>query len=242
MLTMGRCFLALLVVLAACGDDADGSEASTGEDASADIGATADASADAPVTSDAATSDAGSFDVGPPDDAEADAATLQDAGLPEDAAVFNPPMFTTSAPVIHLADNLDEESDFGFCIDTIGRGFGDRLHAHSCKPPGSDEDVRYSFDTDSGQIASAGFEGFCMEALVGETNAFGLVDCDASRSAQRFDYDAGTLEFHPRGDDSMCMSVGAESRPAGTWMARDLLLEPCAGVDPLLKSWVIFPE
>lgn len=95
---------------------------------------------------------------------------------------------------------------------------------------------------DSGQIESAGFAGFCVEILDGGTDPFGLVECDASNSTQRFDYDSSTLEFHPRGDTSMCMSVGRESRPAGLWMARDLLLEACDELDARYKSWVIFDE
>lgn len=47
-----------------------------------------------------------------------------------------PPDLKTPAPVIFLADNLDENQNLGFCIDTVGRGLSDRLHAHSCKPQG----------------------------------------------------------------------------------------------------------
>ena len=41
-----------------------------------------------------------------------------------------PPELQTAAPVIYLADNLDERSNLGWCIDTVGRGFGDQLQAH----------------------------------------------------------------------------------------------------------------
>ncbi len=51
-------------------------------------------------------------------------------------AVAEPPQLQTSAPVIFLADNLDEQDKLGWCIDTQGRGFSERLHAHSCKPQG----------------------------------------------------------------------------------------------------------
>ena len=52
-----------------------------------------------------------------------------------------PPNILTPAPVIYLADNLDEQDQLGWCIDTKGRGFSDRLHAHSCKQRG----VTYNF-------------------------------------------------------------------------------------------------
>ena len=40
----------------------------------------------------------------------------------------------TPSPVIHLKDNLDETDGLGWCIDTVGRGYAETLHAHSCKP------------------------------------------------------------------------------------------------------------
>ena len=49
-----------------------------------------------------------------------------------------PPELQTPAPVIYLADNLDEQDKLGWCIDTVGQGLSDRLHAHSCKPHGGD--------------------------------------------------------------------------------------------------------
>ena len=57
----------------------------------------------------------------------------------------------------------DEADDLGWCIDTIGRGMSDRLHAHSCKPRGGDVQFRLSETT--GQIASVAFEGKCMANL-----------------------------------------------------------------------------
>ena len=47
------------------------------------------------------------------------------------AAYSAPPDLKTPTPVIYLADNLDEQDNLGFCIDTVGRGFAERLHAHS---------------------------------------------------------------------------------------------------------------
>ncbi|MEP3045222.1 MAG: hypothetical protein ABJL55_04815 [Roseibium sp.] len=47
------------------------------------------------------------------------------------AAQAEPPVLQTPAPVIFLADNMDEKDDLGWCIDTLGRGFGERLQTHS---------------------------------------------------------------------------------------------------------------
>ena len=58
------------------------------------------------------------------------------------SAYAAPPDLQTPAPVVYLADNLDEQDKLGWCIDTVGRGFGERLHAHSCKPRGGDVPVR----------------------------------------------------------------------------------------------------
>ena len=33
-----------------------------------------------------------------------------------------PPDLKTPTPVVYLADNLDEQDNLGFCIDTVGRG------------------------------------------------------------------------------------------------------------------------
>ena len=53
------------------------------------------------------------------------------------AVIAAPPDLRTPAPVIHLADNLDEADDLGWCIDTIGRGLSDRLHAQRCLSVGA---------------------------------------------------------------------------------------------------------
>ena len=39
------------------------------------------------------------------------------------AVQADPPAIRTPAPVIYLADNLDEQDKLGWCIDTKGRGF-----------------------------------------------------------------------------------------------------------------------
>lgn len=165
--------------------------------------------------------------------AQTDAAN--DAMMP---ATANAPVIQAPAPIVYLADNLDEPDQVGWCIDTKGRAFQDTLHAHSCKPAG--EDVLFSYDAPSGQIRSATYDNKCTVLLAPTAEVrFGLVDCDANASAQMFDYDSASYEFSPRGDRARCISVGDTSRAAGPWVARDLLLTPCAQTAPSLKQWLI---
>ena len=73
------------------------------------------------------------------------------------------PQIRTPLPVIYLEDNLDEKDNLGYCIDTVGRGFAEKLHAHSCKPRGGD--VQFKYDNDEKRIQSATFEGKCAEVI-----------------------------------------------------------------------------
>ena len=66
------------------------------------------------------------------------------------------PNLKTPAPVIYLEDNLDEKDQLGYCIDTKGRGFGEKLHAHSCKPRRGD--VQFRYDSENGRIESETFD------------------------------------------------------------------------------------
>ena len=149
-----------------------------------------------------------------------------------------PPDLKTPAPVIYLADNLDEKDRLGFCIDTVGRGLSDRLHAHSCKPQGGD--VQFRFDSASGQIRSATFDNKCAALM--EAPATGvklaLVDC-ANGDEQRFTFATDSGEFHPVGRNDLCLAVGPASRTAGPFMARDLMLADCASTDAGLKRWIV---
>ena len=150
-----------------------------------------------------------------------------------------PPDLQTPAPVIYLADNLDEQDKLGWCIDTVGRGLSDRLHAHSCKPHGGD--VQFEFDTVSGQLRSATFDGKCanMQTVAAPGVKFGLVTCNVSAENQRFTYDAAKIRFSPKGDARLCLAVGNSSRTAGPFMSRELLLTNCAGTDAKLLTWRI---
>lgn len=155
------------------------------------------------------------------------------------AAHAAPPDLKTPAPVIYLADNLDEKDKLGWCIDTVGRGFGERLHAHSCKPRGGD--VQFRYDKDARRIASATYAGKCatLTAPPAAGVSLGLVDCSKDSAAQDFDYDGGTMEFRPGGDGTLCLAAGAASRSAGPYMSRNLELAPCASTGAALKQWRI---
>ena len=88
------------------------------------------------------------------------------------------PYIKTPSPVIYLENNLDEKDNLGYCLDTIGRGFADKLHAHSCKPRGGD--VQFKFGYDQKRIQSATFEGKCVEVIdeIKNGSRLGLFNCD----------------------------------------------------------------
>eukprot|EP00903_Cladosiphon_okamuranus_P001265 g1263.t1 len=149
-----------------------------------------------------------------------------------------PPDLKTPAPVIFLADNLDENQNLGFCIDTVGRGLSDRLHAHSCKPQGGD--IQFLFDPSSGQIRSATFDNLCAELLepASAGGKLGLLSCSGS-PLQVFTYDTGKLEFRPKGVAELCLASPGETRQAGPFVSRDLALAACADTPAAQKQWVI---
>ncbi|MBO6640444.1 MAG: ricin-type beta-trefoil lectin domain protein [Roseitalea sp.] len=146
-----------------------------------------------------------------------------------------PPALQTPAPVIYLTDNLDEVDRLGWCIDTLGRGFAENLQAHSCKPQGGD--VQFSFDGDSGLIRSVEFADYCMEFVPDAEPVFALGTCAPDNPRQQFVYDTATEAISPADDPALCVTVGAESRAAGPFMSRDLLMVSCAETDPVLRSW-----
>ncbi len=147
------------------------------------------------------------------------------------------PDLKTPAPVIYLADNLDEADKLGWCIDTQGRGFGENLHAHSCKPRGGD--VQFTFDAVSGQIRSVAFDGKCMELIPPDNPAivFGLRDCADSKKEQVFAFDPASGHITPGSKPGECVAAGAASRAAGPFMSRDLILAECETADPAVITW-----
>jgi len=149
------------------------------------------------------------------------------------------PVIQTEGAVIYLADNLNEEAKLGWCIDTQGRGFSDKLHAHSCKPQGGD--VQFSFNAKSGMIQSVEFAGKCMtlSELDNTEIPFGLHDCVENDVTQQFTYDADSMEFRITTDESKCVSVAESIIEAGPFQSRYLIINPCADLSPSFKQWVI---
>ncbi len=154
-------------------------------------------------------------------------------------AMAEAPALQTPAPVIYLADNLDEVDALGWCIDTLGRGFSEQLQAHSCKPQGGD--VQFFFDGETGQIQSAEFADKCMTLSEPENEAvpFGLKDCLENDASQQFAYATETMQFTLASDETLCLSVAETSRSAGPFMSRDLKLTPCQGTDSVFMQWII---
>ena len=151
----------------------------------------------------------------------------------------NPPIIQTPSPVIHLADNLDEKDQLGYCIDTRGRGFNEELHAHSCKERGGD--VQFSYNKETLQICSVEFIGYCIEMPGGASKGMSLrlVESSTSSSDQKFIYNEDSGEFVPEKDLALCLAVGKTSAAAGTYMSRSLTLEISSETDVKLKQWVI---
>jgi hypothetical protein len=150
-----------------------------------------------------------------------------------------PPELKTPAPVIYLADNLDEKDKLGWCIDTLGRGWSDRLQAHSCKPYGGD--VQFRFDRTSRQLKSVEFNGKCAELVdaTSKTVAFGLLDCADGSARQKFDFDGERGRFKPAGQPGLCLAVGAASKSAGPFMSRALILADCEATDARFTTWIV---
>ncbi len=152
------------------------------------------------------------------------------------AALAQEPSLQTPSPVIFLNDNLGEPDRLGWCIDTLGRDFGEQLHAHSCKPQGGD--VQFAYSADDRQIASVEFDGKCMvRSPAGSEVTFGLVDCDDGDPAQHFDFDQALGRFSPSSSADLCIAVGETIRQAGPFSSRDLILADCATTAAARITW-----
>ena len=158
--------------------------------------------------------------------------------IASDFVYAQPPEIQTLSPVIYLADNLDENENLGWCIDTKGRGFSETLHAHSCKPRGGD--VQFKFDVSNGQIQSHQFSNKCL-TILNKSNqiAFGLFDCKHNSEFQIFIYDNPQGEFRPKNNNNLCIVVGLESRKAGPFMSRNLELKKCSTIEKKYKKWIV---
>ena len=153
------------------------------------------------------------------------------------------PSIQTDGPIIHLADNLDEKDNLGWCIDTLGREQSDALQVHSCKPPTNTSlDVNFTYEATVGQIRSATYDDQCATLNAeGSKPRFGLVDCNPNDAAQAFDYEAETGRLSPRGQAGQCLAAGAESASAGPYMSRALDLVACDDTPKALRTWVVRP-
>ncbi|KEJ88871.1 ricin-type beta-trefoil lectin domain protein [Sulfitobacter donghicola] len=165
------------------------------------------------------------------------AATIA-AALPQ-ASFAEAPQIKTVGPIIHLADNLDEEAKLGWCIDTDGRELTDLAQAHSCKPNG--DDVLFAFSAETGMIESATYADICLAHNDPENpiNPFGLIACDAADPAQHFTYDEASMEIHLASDATQCLTVNAVIDDAGPYQSRDLIAAACDTLEPSFKQWVI---
>lgn len=152
---------------------------------------------------------------------------------------LNAPIIQTPSPLIHLADNLDEEGQLGWCIDTRGNGFNEELHAHSCKASGGD--VQFFYNEETHQICSVEYTGFCIEMSEGsiEGTSLSLIESNIDSPKQRFIYDEDSGEFRPEENTNLCLAVGNTSAAAGIYMFRPLTLELSSEIEEKLKTWVI---
>ena len=148
-----------------------------------------------------------------------------------DVTLVTPPILQTPSPVIHLADNLDEQDQLGYCIDTRGRGFNEELHAHSCKARGGD--VQFFYNKETLQICSVEFIGYCIEMTGGASKGMTLrlVESNTSSSDQKFIYNEDSGEFVPEESLTLCLAVGETSAAAGIYMSRSLTLELSSETD-----------
>ena len=160
--------------------------------------------------------------------------------VPTHTAFANPPSIQSDRPLVHLADNLDEKDQLGWCIDTQGRGYNEDLHAHSCKPAGRGEDTQFAYVADSGLIRSVPY-GECVSlARDGSSaNPFALRACDADDTRQIFVHDAESGELRLGTEPMFCVVVGTGSASAGPYMSRELNLARCEEMETGYKRWVV---
>lgn len=169
--------------------------------------------------------------------------------VPANIAIADAPQVPTEPPYIALGDNHDEPNNYGFCIDTDGRGQTDLLQSHTCKPAepdaprnASNHDTRFAYDPDTLQVVSYPFEGYCMQALLANVRTeFALLSC-SDHPRQKFLYQAEDQTLRLNEDPTRCVSVADQTQPAGPWVKRALYLTPCAETDPALMQWIVAAE
>ena len=156
------------------------------------------------------------------------------------------PDVPSDPPYIVLSANHDEPNGYGFCLDTYGAGQSDLMQTHTCKPAKADQprdysgnDTRFEYRQDTQQVRSYPFEGYCMHALIAsELTVFALLEC-SDHPRQKFVYSTDDKTLRLAEDQSRCVTVSAETVPAGPWVKRPLSLETCDDIDASLKQWTV---
>ena len=170
-------------------------------------------------------------------------ATPTPAPTPTPTPVADPTAATSASdsfPVeslVMLEDPLDEPEFY--CVDVAGFGanlnVNSPLQAHTCKPGADDE--MFAFNRPSeGQIYLVEHDR-CLEA---DGMSVYVRSCSES-PLQRFAY--GQDKTFRLESEDLCLTVASSNgQPAGgrSHLRRDLLLAPCADVEPNLSRWV-FP-
>ncbi|MTH97676.1 RICIN domain-containing protein [Roseibium sp. RKSG952] len=148
------------------------------------------------------------------------------------------PNLQTPPPVIYLSDNLGEKDNLGFCIDTVGRGMSDRLHAHSCKPQGGD--VQFRYDPVTGHIISAAFDNMCAQLLDEPAPGvkLGLQPC-SDDPLQSFAYEPASEAIHPFEIKYLCLGSPGDTYAAGPYESRALELVNCDATPPAERRWSV---
>lgn len=149
---------------------------------------------------------------------------------------------TAVVSLIQLQDPLDEPEYY--CVDVPGAGASlnlqGALQAHTCKLT-SAEDEMFTFNyPSSGQLYMEAY-ALCAEADSGiAASALYLKEC-SDQPLQRFEFTNDMqLRLLGVGSESQCLAVApGVGTPTGgpSHLRRDLMLQPCAGVDPALSQW-----
>jgi hypothetical protein len=148
-------------------------------------------------------------------------------------------------PYLRPVDNLQEPNNLGFCIDLRGwPGKFTNAQLHSCKPTGgpagggSDQ----QFVPKAGAIAGrADAAGHCLQAKSASAGSqLDVPKCDSTQPLQQFAWVRGQLIL---GSTKLCLAASPRLRLAscggtcGSFMARNLELQPCASTPKTLTTW-----
>ena len=162
--------------------------------------------------------------------------TVVPSSTPVTASIPNQTAAESTSPesLVMLEEPLDEPEFY--CIDVAGFGanlnVNSPLQAHTCKPGADDEMFEFNRPL-QGQLYLVEHDR-CLEA----DGANVYVRTCSESGLQRFSYgEDKTLRLE---SNDLCVVVaGGEGQPAGgrSHLRRDLLLSPCADVEPSLSRW-----